>query len=574
MTSSLLSLHAALAALALAGGAAAQTKSPFVPGTPGTQRPGLAPSSALPAQALGTTAATPALPTAAALGAPRVSVWNGVTRVNLDLPAGANATFTPTSAGLRLDVRGVSAAPTVIENLGANLTTYRVSAAAGSVTIIVGTPYPLGLDDGWRAASTPVTGGGSLLTLEFGGSVRGGAVGIVGAEVRTTPPAAAIPPGDAHSGQVVTPPTLPPLPGASPTSANTTSGRVPGTPQAGAQLTAPRVGKNPGLTRAVLDLPPGVSFRVTPSGTALRVDVTGAGAATMSAQNVSPELGAWRVDPSGSGAVVTFITPTPLAARSGWRSLLLPPVAGSDRSRLALDFSPALADLTPLPAAERTLAFIPPVQNLTLASAGGASDAFAPGAPAVSTPARVVIDAGHGGVDPGAIGTVTEKAVTLDVALRVRDLLRGAGVDVVMTRDRDTQISTNKNADLAARAALASAPANLFVSIHVNSMDRSTMLRGYGVETWWYPNNPNSSTLARNLQNRVVGVTGAYSRGTKNSQPLYVLRYARVPAALVEIGYASHPVDGLNLQSDAYLERVAVGIAQGIRDTLLQGITK
>ena len=71
-------------------------------------------------------------------------------------------------------------------------------------------------------------------------------------------------------------------------------------------------------------------------------------AAALSAQQVTPEVRAWRVEPTPDGAVVTLLTGTTLTERSGWRAQLVPPLAGSDRSRLAIDLSPALADLTPL----------------------------------------------------------------------------------------------------------------------------------------------------------------------------------------------------------------------------------
>ncbi len=112
----------------------------------------------------------------------------------------------------------------------------------------------------------------------------------------------------------------------------------------------------------------------------------------------------------------------------------------------------------------------------------------------------------------------------------------------------------------------------LFVSIHVNAVDANTYLRGYGVETWWNKNHPQSSQLASILQESMVNMAGAYSRGVKNHQSLAVLRNNKVPAALVEIGYTSHPVDGMNLKDANYLDRIALGIARGIREALTSGV--
>lgn len=107
----------------------------------------------------------------------------------------------------------------------------------------------------------------------------------------------------------------------------------------------------------------------------------------------------------------------------------------------------------------------------------------------------------------------------------------------------------------------------------MNALDASAALRGYGIETWWNPNHARSSALAALLQTQMVQQTGAFDKGLKNTQSLSVLRNSRVPAALVEIGFASHPVDGQNLQDSNYLDRVALGIAQGIREALVSGVT-
>ncbi|MEW6422249.1 MAG: N-acetylmuramoyl-L-alanine amidase, partial [Deinococcota bacterium] len=376
-----------------------------------------------------------------------------------------------------------------------------------------------------------------------------------------------LPPGDTvpRAPQGSLPPPAPALPGADPSKPSVLADRAPGTPQPGASLTPPRVGKNPGMTRVVLDLPPGTSYRLIPGSVGMRVDLSGVSASALSGQDISPEVRGWRYEPTENGVTVTLLTGTPLTDRSGWRAQLVPPLEGSDRSRLAIDFSPALADLTPLTPRERVLAAVPPLNALP----GAALLAF--GASLVQP--RVVIDPGHGGQDPGAIGSVIEKQVTLDVALRVRDLLRTAGVDVVLTRDSDRELNPVKATDLNMRAALGTPGTQLFLSIHVNAMPPQNALRGYGVETWWNPNHPLSSALAAVIQKNVVAVTGAYSQGLHNTRSLAVLRNSRIPAALVEIGYTSHPVDGLNLKDNNYLDRVALGIAQGIREALVTGIT-
>lgn len=319
------------------------------------------------------------------------------------------------------------------------------------------------------------------------------------------------------------------------------------------------MGRNPGLTRIVLDLPVGATYELTQGPTGMRVALRGVSASALAAQNISPEVKAWRYDPVAGGVTLTLQTPTPLSKHSGWRAQLIPPQDGSRVSRLAIDLSPALANLTPLSPGEKVLAAVPrmPVSRGTGLLALSAS---------LVRP-RVVLDAGHGGKDPGAVGSVIEKQVTLDVALRVRALLEAAGVDVILTRDGDRELHASKNTDLNLRAGMGSG-ANLFVSIHVNAMAASGALKGYGIETWWNPNHPGSAGLATVLQAHMVDVTGASSRGLRSNRSLAVLRENRVPAALVEIGFTSHPVDGLNLKDGNYLDRVALGIARGIREAL------
>lgn len=587
-------------ALLLGSWAAAQAD-PFQRAAPAQSAPSL--RAAVPAPA----APVPAAPAPLSLtgiqnvafGNPRSSSDGNTTRVVFDLPAGVAYTLAPTFGGLRLDVTGARVVPAVTSRLGPSVSEYR--AGGGQVTLV--TPFPLSLTDGWRASEATIAGGTRVLILEFGATLAGGAGATVKGTVLRGPPATSVaaqaalntplgqaqaaaqatraddandaptvvgtapglPPGDS----VVVAPALPPapaLPGTDTERPSALTGRVPGTLQGGAALGAPRVGKNPGLTRMVLDLPPGASYRIVPGGVGLRVEIGGAssGAIAQTAQNVSPEVRSWRYEPSAAGLNVIFVTGTPTTARSGWRAQLLAPSSG-DRSRLAIDFSPALADLTPLNPREKLLAAVPPMPGTRGTAILALSASY--------VRPRVIIDPGHGGVDPGAVGSVVEKQVTLDVGLRVRDFLRAAGVDAVMTRDSDRELSRDKNTDLNMRAAMGTPGTQMYVSIHVNAMPVASVLRGYGVETWWNANHPLSAALAQTLQQEVIAETGAFNQGLRNNRSLAVLRNSRVPAALIEIGYTSHPVDGLNLRDTNYLDRVALGIATGIRTALVSGVS-
>lgn len=526
------------------------------------------------------------------------------TRVTLDLRPGMTYTLTPTFGGLRLDVQGALVTPDVRPRLGPSVVEYR--AGNGQITLI--TPFPLSQKDGWRASESTLTTGGRVLVLEFGSTLFGGRTASLRALQPVPQPVMAflpppppipeegaprlspggraaslralrsasqpmtavlpkplpipeavarqLPPGDsmpAASRAALPAPSV--LPGAQKPSALT--GRVTSS-AGGTALVAPRVGRTPGLTRIVVDLPVGATYTLAPGPSGMRVALRGVTGAALRAQSVSPELQGWRYDPVAGGVTLTLQTPTPLTKDSGWRAQVISPQLGG-RAALAIDLSPALANLKPLLPREKVL---PAVARVPV-NRGTALLAFGT---ALMRP-RVVLDAGHGGKDPGAVGSVVEKQVTLDVTLRVRTLLQTAGVDVVLTRDGDRELHPSKATDLNLRAGM-SAGTNLFVSIHVNAMAESGALRGYGIETWWNPNHPGSAALAGVLQKNMVDVTGAYSRGLRSTQSLGVLRENRVPAALVEIGFGSHPVDGLNLKDGNYLDRVALGIARGIRETL------
>ncbi|GGI90066.1 N-acetylmuramoyl-L-alanine amidase [Deinococcus wulumuqiensis] len=520
-------------------------------------------------------------------GSPRISGTAEGTKLVFDLPKGMTYTLVPTFGGLRIDVGGVRVVPASALRLAEHLTEYRASSGQ----IIMGTPFPLSLSDGWRATEATIASGSRVLIVELGPRLRGGA-GNVGGRVLAAAPADAraqaslqapvpvtdtaagsvhttdLPPGDSVRQQPGTPPPAPPapLPGADTARPSTLVGRIPGPLSSGATIQAPRIGKTPGVTRMVLDLPPGAGYRIVPGTLGLRVELLGVGLGSTptNEQDTSAEVRSWRYEPSSEGVNLSIVTGSPTTSRSGWRAQVLPPLSG-ERSRLVLDISPAMANLTPLAPREKTLAAVPPMS----ASSGAAVLSLR----ASSVRPRVVIDPGHGGKDPGAVGTIVEKVVTLDVAKRVRDLLVAAGVDAVLTRDTDRELHPDKNTDLQMRAKMGTPGTQMFVSIHVNATEASTALKGYGIETWWNPNHDLSYQLATVLQRDMVDMTGAFNRGIKGYRSLSVLRNSRIPAALVEIGFTSHPVDGQNLTDNNYLERVSVGIASGIREALMTGVS-
>jgi len=122
---------------------------------------------------------------------------------------------------------------------------------------------------------------------------------------------------------------------------------------------------------------------------------------------------------------------------------------------------------------------------------------------------KVCIDPGHGGSQPGAVGYfgTKEKDITLQVALQLRDVLKNAGVEVVMTRESDKDVRTAKQPnELQARCDVANnSKADVFVSVHCNAADDRT---AHGTETWYYPKDAKSKTLAQFIQTELVKQIG------------------------------------------------------------------
>ncbi len=210
----------------------------------------------------------------------------------------------------------------------------------------------------------------------------------------------------------------------------------------------------------------------------------------------------------------------------------------------------------------------------------------------------VIIDPGHGGRDPGAIGRrgLKEKNINLEVALRLQRFLRKAGVRVVMTRTSDTFPSLQQRARIANKTSN-----SIYVSIHANFAssrnargietfvlsDRvSNSYRSYKASTKYNVKKSNrklfghgkrmaidkicrkarrnSVTLANSIQGNLVRAVRASNRGVKREN-LHVLRENYFsPAVLVEVGFLSNRTEERNLNNSKYQTRLAYGIYKGI----------
>lgn len=175
---------------------------------------------------------------------------------------------------------------------------------------------------------------------------------------------------------------------------------------------------------------------------------------------------------------------------------------------------------------------------------------------------KVVIDAGHGKPDPGAVnGSKHEADATLAIAKKVGAKLKAKGVSVLYTRTKNEAVSLKE------RCAISNTwGADVFVSLHLNA---STNASASGIETWRYPNvGARTKALANNVQSELVAALGWKDRGVKTSSTLYVLRKTSASAILVECGFISNDAECKKLFNDAYQTKIADAIARGILKAL------
>jgi N-acetylmuramoyl-L-alanine amidase len=187
----------------------------------------------------------------------------------------------------------------------------------------------------------------------------------------------------------------------------------------------------------------------------------------------------------------------------------------------------------------------------------------------------IVIDPGHGGSDPGAIGAKTqEKIITLAVAQKVQALLEKEGAKVVMTRTTDVDVyGPNASAvdELKARANVGNNnKADAFLSIHINSF---TGLSVGGTAAYYYKKTNYDATLASCIQDSLVTAGGLQDRGTYAAK-FYVLKHTQMPATLAELGFISNPKEEQLLSTPQFQQQLAQGIVTGLDKFFTQAAKK
>ena len=186
----------------------------------------------------------------------------------------------------------------------------------------------------------------------------------------------------------------------------------------------------------------------------------------------------------------------------------------------------------------------------------------------------VVIDAGHGGRDPGKVGIEgqLEKDINLSIALRLKEYLEASDVDVILTREDDNGLypegeRNKKMSDMKKRCQIIEKAApDLVVSIHQNSYHEESVSGG---QVFYYKNSQKGKTLAEILQKRFNYVLGEKnSRQAKANGNYYLLLHVKPPIAIVECGFLSNRAEAAKLQDEVYQDRMAWTVHMGIMEFL------
>jgi N-acetylmuramoyl-L-alanine amidase len=184
----------------------------------------------------------------------------------------------------------------------------------------------------------------------------------------------------------------------------------------------------------------------------------------------------------------------------------------------------------------------------------------------------IILDPGHGGPDGGAVGKngTVEKDISLEICLVLRDYLQEAGALVIMTRETDKDLAKNgtrglryrKGEDLRERLELInSSGADLFISIHLNAIPSP---KWSGAQTFYHPSIDESEKVSIFIQDEIRKNLENTNRLAKPINGIYLLRGAKIPGALVEVGFLSNPNESEMMKSASYQRKVAASIYQGI----------
>lgn len=185
----------------------------------------------------------------------------------------------------------------------------------------------------------------------------------------------------------------------------------------------------------------------------------------------------------------------------------------------------------------------------------------------------VIVDAGHGLPDGGAVGTggTIEQEINISIAKKLAEVLEGKNINVIMTREDESGIWTEKSKTIREKKVedmnnrlkiMKTSDSDLFVSIHMNSYtNKSTS----GLRIFYSPSFDEIKPLAENIQVRMADITGAKTNVVKAADSaLFLMKKAPIPAILVECGFISNPQEEKKLNDEDYQARLAWAIADAI----------
>lgn len=180
----------------------------------------------------------------------------------------------------------------------------------------------------------------------------------------------------------------------------------------------------------------------------------------------------------------------------------------------------------------------------------------------------IVIDAGHGGPDPGKVsesGTL-EKDINLKIALYLKEILESQNINVIMTRTEDKDLATETNkrklSDIKERVKLMeNSNADMVISIHQNSYPDAEV---YGAQCFYPTESEEGKKLASIIQNQIITSTNQTKiREIKDNNDYYLLKHSSTPIVIVECGFLSNPAEEQLLLTDEYQRKMAWSIYLG-----------
>ena len=190
-----------------------------------------------------------------------------------------------------------------------------------------------------------------------------------------------------------------------------------------------------------------------------------------------------------------------------------------------------------------------------------------------SKPYCIILDAGHGAPDGGAVGAggTEEKDINLQIVLKLQEILESRGVSVILTRQDDSSIC-DKNArtihemkvsDMHNRLNIINnSNADLFLSIHMNAFSDA---KSNGLHVFYSRNHPEGEELAALIQDGIGKITGAKTHAVKTaSQSLYLMKNPKPLSVLIECGFISNPDEEKKLTDDVYQSKIAFAIANSV----------